>query len=235
MMVISRQLEEILSWRFVAEFWRRFPNRFILIEAHPGSGQYDALALVTKEETPRFAIDVNRGGGSVHIHKEAFGLGEDIILYSDWLGRMLQPSPAEFLDVICKEARLVPPKKLSASTPTTIVYRFIADFLAHSMGKLEKWECRSGYEDTSGYGGRKRQYLFDRFTSVCEGENLRKTKPFLSEYAYSFWFLIKNGYIRNSQRMIITAVSLYSTFRYIHTVRNFDGMCAGISTSPAVK
>jgi len=42
-------------------------------------------------------------------------------------------------------------------------------------------------------------------------------------------------YRQNSQRMIITSASLYSTFRYIHTVRNFAGMCAGISTSPAVK
>jgi hypothetical protein len=122
-METNRQLEEIMSWRFITEFWRRFPNRFYLIEAHPGGGQYDCLVLLAKGKNPKFAIDVNRGGGSVHIHKNAFGLGDDITLHSDWLSRMLQPTPAKFLNEIAQEARLVPPKQLPASTPVTIVYR----------------------------------------------------------------------------------------------------------------
>ena len=64
----------------MTELWRRFPKQFDLIEAHPCSGQYDCLVLTTKTEPSEFAIDVNRGGGSVHIHKDAFGFGCSIHL-----------------------------------------------------------------------------------------------------------------------------------------------------------
>ena len=192
METINRQLEEILSWRFVTEFWRRFPQRFTLIEAHPGGGQYDCLVLMTKGQDPEFAIDVNRGGGSVHIHKKAFGLDDDMLLYSDWVDRMLRSSPDNFLEDVAHKAGLVPPNKLPTSTPETIVYRFISDFLTHSVGRRERWECRNGYEDTSGYGGGKRDYLFEKFPSLGKVDNLRNITQLLGEYAYNYWFLIKN-------------------------------------------
>jgi hypothetical protein len=47
--------------------------------------------FMTRGKKPQFAIDVNREG-SVHIHHNAFGLGDDITLHSDWLSRMLQPT-----------------------------------------------------------------------------------------------------------------------------------------------
>ena len=78
-----RQLEEVLSWRIVTELWRRFPSDFTLIEAHPGGGQSDCLMLVINGPVKQFAIDVNRDGGSMHICKEAFGLGDDTTLISD--------------------------------------------------------------------------------------------------------------------------------------------------------
>ena len=78
---MNSQIDEILSWRFITEFWRRFPHDFTLIEAHPGGGMYDCLVLLTKGKDSQFAIDVNRGGGSVHIHKSAFGLGNEIISF----------------------------------------------------------------------------------------------------------------------------------------------------------
>jgi hypothetical protein len=190
-MEANRQLVEIMSWRFITEFWRRFPKDFYLIEGHPGGGLYDCLVLMTRGKKPQFAIDVNREG-SVHIHHNAFGLGDDMTLHSDWLSRMLQPTPAKFLDEIAQEVRLVPPKHLPTSTPTTIVYRFIADFLTHAIGKLERWECRNGYLDTAGEGGGKRHYLFDKFPALRKEENLRETEPFEGEYAYNFWFLLKD-------------------------------------------
>jgi len=190
-METNRQLEEIMSWRFITEFWRRFPKRFYLIEGHPGGGQYDCLVLMTKGKNPQFAIDVNRRGGSVHIHQNAFGLGDDITLHSDWLSRMLQ-SPVIFLDEIAQEVRLVPPKHLPTSTPTTIVFRFISDFLTHTIGRLERWECRNGYCDTSGDDGGERRDLFEQFPGLKERESLRKIESFCGEYAYNFWFLLKN-------------------------------------------
>ena len=60
------------------------------------------------------------------------------------------------------------------------------------MGRLDKWECRNGYEDTSGYKGGKREHLFKEFPSLRKEENLRHTEPFIDKYEYSFWFLLKN-------------------------------------------
>jgi hypothetical protein len=188
----NRQLEEIVSWRFVTEFWRRFPDRFDLIEAHPGGGQYDCLALLTKGQNPAIAIDVNRGGGSVHIHKDALGLDGDMSVHSDWMERMLGPEPDKFLDEIAHEARLTVPKKLPASTAATLTYRYISDSLAHSIGRFEKWECRNGFADTSGYGGGVRHQFFEQFSVFADENTIRRGSPIFGEHAYNFWFLMKN-------------------------------------------
>ena len=192
-MLAGQKIEEIFSWRLMAEIWRRYPKQFDLIEAHPGGGQYDCLVLLTKGQKPRFAIDVNRGGGSVHIHRDALGLVGDMTLYSDWMERMTGASPSGFLDDIANEARLVIPKKLPASTPATLTYRYISDFLAHSISRLENWECRNGFEDTSGYGGGVRQSFFKQFPLLRKETALRHGSPILGKYEYNFWFLLKNG------------------------------------------
>jgi hypothetical protein len=188
----SPQLEEVLSWRFITELWRRCPDRFDLIEAHPCDGQYDCLALCTKGQNPAIAIDVNRGGGSVHIHKYALGLEGDMAYYPDWMARVLAPEPERFLDDIAREARLPVPKKLPTSTPAILTCRYISDFLTHSIGKREHWQCRNGFEDSSGFvGGGIRRMFFDKF-SFLGVEELRKSgNPRWGHYEYNFWFLVK--------------------------------------------
>jgi hypothetical protein len=79
----SRKFEEIMFWRIVTEIWRRFPQQFELIEAHPSGGLGDYLTLMTKTEPSLFAISVGRGNGSVFVEKEAFGLANDMIKYLD--------------------------------------------------------------------------------------------------------------------------------------------------------
>ena len=185
------QIAEILSWRFVAEFWRRFPRKFVLIEAHPGGGQYDCLALIKKDQNPKLDVIVNRLG-SVRVSNQRLGLNDEVS-HSDWMEKMLFRSPLDFLDQVTEDARLVAPKKLPASTSATIAYRFIADFLAHSTGRLDNWECRNGFLDTSGCeSSGTRRHLFEKFPSLQDREDLRKTVPFLGEYSYNYWFLIKN-------------------------------------------
>ena len=186
-MTADQQLKEILSWRLMSELWRRFPRQFDLIEVHPGGGLYDCLMLRTKGQNPRCTINVNRVG-SVHIHM----LDGDSTVESDWEERMLQSSPESFLDYIANKARLVIPKKLPASTPATLTYRYISDFLTHSVGRLERWQCRNGFEDTSGYGGGVRRNFFDRFTQLQEEDFRTHGAPIFGEYAYNFWFLLRN-------------------------------------------
>jgi len=190
---MSRQLEEIASWRLITELWRRFPERFDLVEAHPGGGQYDCLALLTKEQNPSVAIDVNRGGGSVHVHRDALGLDGEMAVYPDWLRRMLGPTPAGLLDDIARTARLEVPKKLAASTSASLVYRYISEFLAHSICRLENWECRNGVEDSSGYGGGVRRQFFERFPLIRKQDDEKYGAPIPGKHARNFWFLVRNG------------------------------------------
>lgn len=187
------QLEEIYSWRIVTELWRRFPSTFTLIEAHPGGGMSDVLALMTKHEHPKFAISINRQG-SIHIDRQALGSSGESIPITDWVERMRRRAAIELLDEICMEGRLTAPPKLPTSTPTTIIYRFITEFLTHSLGRLETWECRNGYEDTSGYGVGKREHLFQHFPTIDDNDPyLRETIPFLDQFEYNFWFLLKDS------------------------------------------
>ncbi len=182
----DQQITEIVSWRFVTELWRQWPKRFDLIEMHSGGGQYDCLALRTRGRDSATLIDVIRGG-SVHVHIA----GERS--YPDWMARMLGPSPKIFLDEIADEARLPKAKKLPASTPATLTYRYIADFLPHSVGRLEKWQCRNGFEDSSGFVGcRVRRELFEQFPLLKKQDVVRYGTPIMEEYSYNFWFLLKD-------------------------------------------
>jgi len=183
-------ITEALSWRFVTEIWRRYPNRFNLIEAHPGGGQYNCLVLMTKGRYSGFGIDVNRGG-SVHVHRGAFGLDDETISHSNWLDKMMKLESSNFLDQISREIGIDVPQKLPTSTPATITFRYITEFLTHAIGRMERWNCLNGYEDTSGYGSGKREHLFAHFKGITKFNNPSIKDPFYGEDAYHHWFLVK--------------------------------------------
>ena len=186
-MAVSRQLEEVLSWRLITEIWRRFPNRYCLIESHPSGGQYNCLSLIRLEGSPISEIDVNRGGGSVQVL-----LDEARQAWPNWPEHMLN-SPRQFVDSIVNAKELITPSPLPKSTATTISLRFICEFLTHTVGRLESWECRNGFFDTSAGGGGRRNELFRSFPSIVEQP---KNSTFANgnlHPAYGFWFLTKNA------------------------------------------
>lgn len=180
-----RQLEEALSWRLVTELWRRFADRFSLVEMHPGGGQYDCLSLLKSGDDFQSVLHVNRSGGSVHVH-----CGRTPQSWTEWAERMLA-DPPRFLDEIGDAIGIAAPKSLPKSTPMTISFRYICEFLTHAVGRLEKWECRNGFCDTSGDGGGKRDKWFNCFPGI-EGEPPPKALSGgkLSS-AYGYWFLLK--------------------------------------------
>ncbi|MDF3129447.1 hypothetical protein P0Y35_09605 [Kiritimatiellaeota bacterium B1221] len=112
---------------------------------------------------------------------------------SDWLERMLGGSTQAVLDEVAEQARITPPAKLPPSTPTTLIYRYISEFLTHLIGRQEKWECRNGFADSSGYGGGVRGELFEQFPTVQREETQSRNTAVFGEPAYHFWFLIKDG------------------------------------------
>ncbi len=180
------QLHEALSWRLLTELWRRFPDRYVLIEMHPGGGQYDCLSLAECRNGLRSVIDVNRGG-SVHLHQ-----GIKPQSWSDWTHRMLSDANG-FIDEIEMAIGLTHPKPLPHSTTATITFRFICDFLTHSIGRLEQWECRNGFCDTSGHGGGKREEFFKFFPQLPINLPTSEFANSRIDSAYLYWLLIKNG------------------------------------------
>ena len=45
----ARSILEAASWRLTAELVRRYPDRFSVIETHPGGGQYDCITLIDED------------------------------------------------------------------------------------------------------------------------------------------------------------------------------------------
>lgn len=185
-MTSCRQLEEVYSWRLMTEIWRRFPDRFRLAETHPGGGQYDCLSLIDLRPETKSSLDINRGG-SLHVHH-----GDAPQSWPDWIQRS-QTDTVGFLNEVCRSLGMASPKSLPSSTPTTITYRFISEFLTHAIGRLETWECRSGFCDTSGYGGGPRKEWFDVFPSIRAAPPPSAMVKTRLPAECGYWFLVKDS------------------------------------------
>ena len=186
---MNTQLVEIASWRIVSELHRRYPNKLKVTETHPGGGLYDCLTLF--DEKQRHIADFNREG-SLHIFAtfDNSALQESLDIWTEMFDTT---NVKGTLDRISSMLGLPIPSKLPPSTPTTLIYRFISAFLTHSAFGIHRWECRNGCLDTSGpEDGGKRHHLFEKFPGLGNENNLRKIEPFYGEYAYNFWFLLKN-------------------------------------------
>jgi hypothetical protein len=158
----SLQLAEILSWRIMTEIWRRVPDRYGVIEMHPGGGMYDCLTLWNTTKSSSSPLSINRGGS---LNVDSLGSTKS---WPDWINRMLE-DPKDFVTEVARKAGLPEPIKLPKSAASTVTFRFITDFLTHSIGRLEHWECRNGFCDSSGYGGGVRSHWFEKFPGIQPG------------------------------------------------------------------
>lgn len=181
---MHNQLTEVASWRIVSELLRRFPGEFQVIETHPGGGMYDCLSLFRDNQ---HIADFNRVG-SFHV----FNSTSDHPPLDIWRA-LADEDIQKVLDQICRNLELQVPAKLPSSTPDVIVYRFIAAFLGHSAFGKEKWECRNGYFDSSGYEDSGPSKSFDMFPAAQDRTRVNFENDLLRTPAYRFWFIKKNG------------------------------------------
>lgn len=181
----SKQLKATISWRIVTELWRRFPDEFLLLETHPGGGQYDCLSFYLRQNCHQSVLQINRGG-SLHVR-----LGNDVESYPDWCERMLI-DPVTYLDEITRSIGYEVPSPLPSSTPATLAFRYISEILTHTIGRREHWECRNGFLDSSGWEGGKREDWFALFPTT-ESETAAQLPERSLDPAYAYWFLLKNG------------------------------------------
>jgi len=182
---VSPQLKEIASWRIVSELARRYPDKFTIIETHPGGGQYDCLSLYIKNKI--HIADFNRKG-SLHIFNTVNGKQVnysrsiwDVIIASEDL--------KQILDDICSRIKLKIPAKLPSSTKSILVYRFIAELLTHAAFGIKEWSCKNGMHDSSGSEGLMIKDDFKKFPGAKNRLAVRLPDDVLREAGYRFWFI----------------------------------------------
>jgi len=187
-MSVNRQVIEAASWRLVCELFRRYPDRFVLIQTHPGGGVYDCLALLNRDH--KEVAGFNRDG-SMRVCDPP-GEVDPTKTYSDIWRQVVEADDLKtVVDRIAATLRLPRVHHLPKGTPEVIVYRLIADFLAHTVFGRVEWRCLNGFEDTSGVGGGVRTKWFDRFPLAKDGLRERRKDDVLGEPAYRFWFICR--------------------------------------------
>ena len=182
---MGRHLVFAASWRVTAEIGRRHPDLLVL-ETHPGGGQYDCLSIIggTPPRIPWIAL--NREG-SAHFHRSGSepmsSLWNDVATTSD-----LKPIVVEL------EQRAGLPKvgPLPTSTPSVIVYRLVAHWLAEHVFDRDLWDCRNGVYDSSGDEGGRRTDWVAAFPAASKHLAAQESDDAFPDPAYRFWFLIKN-------------------------------------------
>jgi hypothetical protein len=184
----SRQIIEAASWRLVAELVRRYPDRFTVIETHPGGGTYDCLTLLDQDKASGLhRIDLNRVG-SVFVWPRGSRSGE-WVWKGCWSEMVATSDPRELLDRLSEHAGLMPVTRLPPAAPAVVAYRVISAFMAHAVFGRVGWECRNGYLDSSGMSGGLRDEMFEHFPLARQRLAIREADDVLDIPAYRFWFL----------------------------------------------
>jgi hypothetical protein len=178
---------EFASWRLAAELYRRYPDRFRILEMHPGGGMYDCLALVNAEG--QVTLSINRAGSLVIANG-----GDEI---RPWDGAwpqalLMSDDPKDCVDALCEALGWTIPNPAPASTRASVVFRFMAEFLSHTCLARHRWTWRNGYRDTSGPGrsGTAGQW-FNDFPGAGESARRHDANDILKTPEYRFWFLMR--------------------------------------------
>ena len=178
-MTMNQQEIEIASWRMVTELHRRHPSAFSIIEMHPGGGQYDCLSLLTPEGT--ILALLNRAGSFQAADKDRRIEHDELWTSENTHGHSI----LSLVDRMCGMIQLPVPATLPATSPQTLVYRFVSAFLAHAYCGLDFWERRSGYLDSSGWSCEWRREWFDPFPSTRDPLRIAEREKDLTGFGFS--------------------------------------------------
>ncbi len=171
-----------------AQLVARLGDRFRLIEAHPGGGQYDVLLLLEESAAAGSGDQVllNRLG-SMFVRRG--GGAHEVIADADTWSRVIRGEVGVHETVDQLVAALCRPEVPAQGTARSRIYAVIAATLSRAALFGLGWRCLWGVEDTSGPGQPSdRAYLFEPYieglADVWFGEGGVQGSP------QKYWFLI---------------------------------------------
>lgn len=168
---LPRRLAEVVSWNLLLEIVRRHPDRFWLRVTHPIEGlPYDCLQLCPLDDPTGYPfLEVNRTGTDARWscepsdpesvtpwttsmadrHEAEAWAAEMSVIWSGGGPRLFEtPSPnRRWLLERERDLGLEPPRRLPASTPSSLALRWIAKFLSVNVGSEQPWYAYTGGHD----------------------------------------------------------------------------------------
>jgi len=183
---------EAASWAVASQLVAVLPERFQLVEGHPGGGQSDVLRLADPAESwPRTEVLINRlGFGSIQVHHPdggAISVGGPDLWDGFGCGRTgVAQTVSEVLEVL---ALLGVPIETRGATTRDRVHEAIALTMRHAALYGLPWRCLWGVEDTAGYpsvdqrAGLFRPYL-EELVDVALGPDGPTGSP------GNYWFVV---------------------------------------------
>ncbi len=188
------RLIEAASWRLGSELVRRHPNFYHVFIGAPGGGQSDVLWFSEKRKTERSKkIFLNRKGSILVYDENNPELPECYRAF--WKDYLLGDS-VKFLDQLEKKAGLPKVSKIPSTTPLTLTYRFLVQFLHYNLGC---YKVVNGVFDTAGYGGG----IVKALSAVNFDPKLldRQADDLLGIAEYRFWIVYNIEVIKGSQSL----------------------------------
>lgn len=181
-MEIADRFQLAQSWWLASELARRHPDLLIL-ETHPGGGQYDTLTIARPSGA---VLDINRGGGHIHIHVP----GTDVqpIPLTDAL---TEEDPHALVRQLEQAARLPVPAHAASASPRSLTYRTLAFVLNATVNQQKTLDVRSEYEDTSGYGAGPRGWLAG-FPLAAQRVRERRPDDLYDIPEYRYWLILRD-------------------------------------------
>ncbi|WP_289020204.1 hypothetical protein [uncultured Ornithinimicrobium sp.] len=179
---VDQRLRTVQSWWLGSELVRRHPE-LLLIETHPGGGQYDCLTLMSMDPggAGTNLVDLNRTG-RIHVGDQTgFMTWEQERAFGDRHGAMRRIENA---------AGLHAPTQTPSSTGKVLTYRVLASVLTTTLNEREPWDARNLMLDASNADVEPR-FDLAAFPSAVEGVRERRRDDLFGRPEYRFWGLIQ--------------------------------------------
>lgn len=171
-------MQEVVLWNLIAEIDEQFEHNLLVLETHPGGGQYDCISLVNPNNgKPMTIVDFNLVG-RIHI----FAKDEIISLDNGW-ERSYNNDIISVATEIGTHAHLSPRRKSGFTSPWREMSRTIELF--QRAGETATWEIGTlDYFDGSGIRTERYEEISINYTPFSQ-----LLHP-LSNAVFQDWFLV---------------------------------------------